>query len=225
MHTIIRCMYKNRFTNGLYALLLCMAFTAVSLLAGLILGRQRLMSPFAALLNTLPLDSFEAIFAYNHIWDIQRMMQSVLSSLIWVAVIIIMLCVFALPLLLFLSGVGRVYELGIMRALGLGKTRAWLHLFTESAVITVMALLVSQVIAWLVYEQFVLTVLGMDAETQYILSNAFIDGRQLTDYIYLQSAAVFAAAGLALVLLCIVSVLCHSLVGRSAPLKLLRDNK
>ena len=225
MRTIMRSMYKNWFTNGLYVLLLCIAFTAISLLAGLFLGRQRLMVPFVALLNTLPLDSFEAIFTYNHIWDIQRMIQSVLASLMWVAVIIIMLCIFALPLLPFLSGVGRVYELGVMRALGLGKTRAWLYLFAESAVITVAALLVSQAIAWLTYERFVLAVLGIDAETQSTLSDAFVDGRQITDYIYLQGAAIAATAVLALLLLCIVLVLYHSLVGRSAPLQLMRDNK
>jgi len=218
-------MFKNWFVNGLYVLLLCGAFTAVTLLVGLFLGRQQLMSPFVTLLSTLPIGDFEAIFAYNHVWDIQRLMQSTLSSLMWVAIIIILLCIFTPPLLLFLSRLGRVYELGVMRALGLGRIRAWLYLFAESAFITISALLISQVIAWLGYERFVLVVVGIDAEAHAILSDAFIGGQHIAEYIYLQNTAIIATVGLALVILCVVSVLCHSLVGRSEPLKLMRDNK
>jgi len=189
---------------------------------------QNIQKPFNALRSSFA--SHEQIWEHMDLLNIQNAVQVSMSSLMLAAVLLMLLCVLILPFLQYLFSIGRGYETGILRALGMGKGRAWTELFTENLLLAFAALFISQCAALTFHMPFALSLLAVDAEARDMMSEAFeaFGNTGSVEYIgifsYNWEAALFSFT-LAAIITAITAGFCNMIISSNAPLKLIRNYK
>jgi len=216
----LRSLIKYPARNIIYALLLITAFTTINLLINTYFTGQNLIRPFNEFSKSFT--SFEDAFSHRELFSIQDAIQSSISSLIFVAVLLILLCALILPFLQYLFSIGRGYEIGVLRALGMSKGRAWLKLFIENILLSIAALITTQIITLLIHKRFSLSLLAIDSEAKDVMIKAFGD---ISELITFNWSATYFAFGLVIIITIITAGLSNILISNNAPLKLIRNFK
>jgi len=216
---IIKSICKNPLKNAVYVVLLFTAFTPIILLLNTFFMGQGLMRNFEEFRKSFT--EFEQYRELSWLFDIQRVIQSNMSSLFAMAVLVILLCILVLPFLQYILSLGRGYEIGVLRALGMGKGRAWVRLLIENILLMSSALILSLCATLIFHKHFAFSLLSIDTETEQILTETFstdnMFGFAWKAYLY-----ALCAAG---VVTLISSALSNVLISNSAPLKLIQKHK
>jgi len=210
MKFILKSLLKSPSHSLIYVTLLTASFTTITVLINTFLTAQTLMTP----MNVQPFVNHE---------DLLRVRDSIsisMSSLTPTAMLIILLCVLVLPLLQYLFSIGRCYEIGILRALGLSRGRAWLKLFIENTVVLSAALAATALIVLFSYKRFALSLLSIDEK----MLETFVFANINAPFSFNWSASQYTL-GLAAVISIITAGLSNILISRNAPLKLIRSYK
>jgi len=195
MRAIMRSIIKNPFKNTVYILLLLTAFIPMNLFINTYLMGRKLSGEYAA-----------------------RIASGTLLDIIWSAIIIIFLCAVNLPFVQYLFAMGLGYEIGVMRALGMGKTRAWARMFLENVLLLAFAFILAGCVTLAIHRRFALTLLVIDGKTDLALFArlGLLGFNWQTMYITLC---------LAVIMTLFTSMVCNALISNSAPLKLIRKSK
>ncbi|MDR2532943.1 MAG: FtsX-like permease family protein [Oscillospiraceae bacterium] len=116
---------------------------------------------------------------------------------------------------------GRGYEIGVLRALGMGKGRAWVRLLIENILLMSSALVFSLCAMLIFHKHFAFSLLSIDAETEQILIETFS-----TDNMFRFNWQAFLyTLWAAFTVTLISSALSNVLISNSAPLKLIQKHK
>lgn len=220
MKTAFRNLSKYPARNIIYLALLTTSFTTITLLVNTYFTCQNLMKPFNDLQNLFA--SYNEMFPYRDLLNIQIAIKASMSSLMPVAALLILLCALVLPFLQYLFSVGRGYEIGILRALGMSKGRAWIKLFIENILLSIAALILTLIISLLTHKQFSFSLLAIDSKAKDIMIETFGD---INDLLTFNWSAIYYAFGLMAIIMIITAGLSNILVSNNAPLKLIRDFK
>jgi ABC-type antimicrobial peptide transport system permease subunit len=161
----------------------------------------------------------ESVREHSQLFDIQNALGSVISSLIASALLLLFLCVLILPFLQYILSLGRGYEIGVLRALGMSKGRAWARLLIENILLTSFALILSLGAAFAFHKPLALSLLGISAESEQVLLETF------GDVFGLNRQAVLYTFGAAVATTLISSAFSNVLISNSAPLKLIQKHK
>jgi len=213
--------------NIIYMALLTTAFTVINLLANTFLMGQDIMKPFVTLGNSF--SGYEGYVEHGRLLRIQDVVPATMSSSMVSAALIMFLCVLVLPFLQYLFSMGRGYETGILRALGMSKGRAWRWLFLENVILTLAALLATQCIALLCHKKFAFLLLGIDGEMEMEMKIEMVEAFHgmagvERGFGYHPDSALFSL-GLAVAVTLATAGFCNILVSNNTPLKLIRDHR
>ncbi|MCL2253989.1 MAG: hypothetical protein FWC09_06030 [Lachnospiraceae bacterium] len=220
MKSIFTGISKNSMKNIIYIILLIIAFMPVSLLMNTYFIGQGIVSGFDVLRESYG-DNWNLLSQHSWLFNIRVIILSNMTSLVAMVIMQIILSITILPFLQYLFSLSRGYEIGVMRALGLGKGKAWLRLLAENIILTSTALALSLGLTIIFYKSFAFSLLGIDNETKQIL-----DARLDTENMYgLNSEALFYAFSTAIAVTLVSSALCNVLISNSAPLKLIQKHK
>ena len=97
-------------------------------------------------------DSRYTAMSFNkQLFDIASALKSIMPAVLSSSALIIFLCVVLLPFLQYLLSLGRGYETGVLRALGMSKARAWVRLFVENVMLVSFAFLLAAGVSLTVY--------------------------------------------------------------------------
>jgi len=223
MKNVIRSLSKNKIKSVVHAALICIALSVVGLISTTYHVGLRIVTPLTNLSNTI--ETSEEFDFRKALFESQVAIRAVMSSLIPIFALLILTSFLLLPLLQYIYSINRGYEIGVMRALGLSKIRAWLHLFTESALITGLALVISQIVVLAAHRWFAFALLGIDAELQTTFAEVFSGKLNFDKMFGFSGYAFFITTGLAVVILIIASGFLNITVSRNAPLKLICEYK
>lgn len=218
MKSALRSIIKYPARNIIYALLLTTAFTTITLLINTYFTGQNLLKLFNEFRASL--ESQEELFAHRELFGVREVIQSSASSLIPVAALLILLCALVLPFLQYLFSIGRGYEIGILRALGMSKGRAWLKLLIENILLSIAALATTLTIATTTHKRFSVSLLAIDNDAMDLMTETFGD-----IFISFNWQAVYFVFGLVIVITVISAGLSNILISNNAPLKLIRNYK
>jgi ABC-type antimicrobial peptide transport system permease subunit len=219
MKSIIMGIAKNPLKNALYVILLATAFTPITLFLNTHFMGQEIMQSFNEFHQTIT--SSEELQEFDQLFEIQRIIQTNAQSLFAISVVVIFLCVVLLPFLQYILSLGRGYEIGVLRTLGLSKGRAWLRLLLENILLIFAALLLSFCSTLVFYKNFAFSLLAIDSRREQILletldlGNAFAFNWQMFVYTLYVALAVTLFS----------SALSNVLISNSAPLKLIQKFK
>jgi hypothetical protein len=220
MRFVLKSLSKYPARSMIYAFLLTTSFATTTILINTFLTAQTLLKHFDILPNSF--ENYEERLAYWELFQIRDAIYVSMSSLIPAAMLIILLCVLILPFLQYLFSIGRGYEIGILRALGMSKVRAWFKLFLENVIILAASLAMTQIIALIFHKLFTLSLLSIDTEMMDTMTETFAD---ISESFSFNWNASLYALGSAVVITFITAGLCNILISSNAPLKLIRNYK
>jgi len=207
MRMIIKGICKNPLKNSTYIVLLIVAFV-----------------PIILLLNTYfmgleIIHSFEATVVSDELLGIQSNVLVTMLSLLLIAALIIFLCVVVLPFLQYLFSLGRGYEIGVLRALGLSRGKAWFRLFLENILLIVAAFVLSICVSLATHKQFAFSLLSISTETEQLLIETF------GNIFHFHWLSVLYTLYTAAIVTLISSMLSNILISNTAPLKIIQRHK
>jgi hypothetical protein len=218
MKSVIRSIYRNPVKNAVYVLLLITAFTPVILqINTYIIGDgivQRIEEQRYSFADSLGTQVQEYLF------ELQRLILSSMISLLGNAILFILLCILVLPFLQYLLSLGRGYEIGVLRTLGMGKRRVWMRLQIENLLLMASALVLAICAAIILNKPFAFSLLGIDVSAGKNLLEAFG-----SDAFVLNPFAILLATIVAAIVTLISSALSNVLLSACKPLKLIRKYK
>ena len=218
MRPIIRSIIKNPFKNTIYVLLLLTAFIPTIIIINTYLTGTKINDEINTFRQSYAND-YEAVIANEKLFEFQSIMQTTISTLMFPAALLVFLSTILLPFVQYLLSLGRGYEIGVLRALGMGKVYAWVRLLIENILLLISAFVLSCGAAIVIHKHFAFLLLSIDNDTETILYTQF------GDIFDLNHRAVLITLCAAAVMTLISSMLCNILISKSAPLKLLRDYK
>jgi len=222
MKAILLSLSKYPAKNIIYTALLTVAFATVNVLISAYLTGQSTIEVFNQLQNSI---SYEEYSEKTDLFNIQSAIQVSMSSLIPLALLLILLCIFVIPFTQYLFSQSRGYEIGILRALGMSKGRAWLKLFSENLTLVIAALFFAQGITLFVSKGLALSLLTIDNEAEQAMISAFSNLPSFTGVFGFNWTVSLFMLCLAFVLTLITAGLSNTLVSSNAPLKLIRNYK
>ncbi len=220
MKGALRSLSKYPARSVFYAALLTIVFTVITLLVNTIFTGMNIIKPFQDFSRSIT--DYEEMASHADLFEIQNIIQAAMSSLIPIVALTILLCVMVLPFLQYLFSIGRGYEIGVLRALGMSKGKSWRKLFLENTILIVFAIAVTQVIVLLLHEQFALTMLSIDADMTAKMNDAFTEISETLSYHRYSSLFAFGAAAM---IILVTAGFCSILISGNAPLKLIREYK
>lgn len=219
MRMIIKSIIKSPLKNAIYVILLTTAFAPIVLLLNTYFISLDIMRNFTLIHQSLSDSMLHS--EYGWLFNIEKEIQLSMSSLLSKAVLLSLLCLSVLPFLQYLLSFGHGYEIGVLRALGMGKGRVWVRLFFENILLMVAAIIITLLITLVTYKYFAFSILVIDFETEQILMETF----GTNDIFRLTPPAILYALIAAGTVTLISSVLSNILIANSEPLLLIRKYK
>lgn len=214
MRVAIRSISKNLAKNVIYVILLSISFTAITLIVNTFIMGQSIVRGFD--IYTSMFERLDDFIAHSGMLDIQKLMQSSLTSLMLAAILVSLLCILVLPFLQYLFSISRGYEIGVQHALGLGRGEAWARLQLENLTLTVIALIASLCLAPVLSEEVTLRLLAIDADVETLLTEGFNDkGIDFRGMLGFNWGAVATTACVAIAVMLISSTLVTSLLRKT----------
>jgi hypothetical protein len=225
MKAILRSMSKNKIKNIIYTVLLFTVFSIITLLANAILLGISVTERIGVVLRSIPYDinmGHEELMERRNISVLHNAVQIPVSSLFIAVLLTVLVCMIILPFIYRLFSLSRGYEIGILRALGLGKAKAWLLLSVENILQTAVALFMAMGLSLNIHTPFAFMLLsindGMEAELLGI--------QGVPEILYgFDGYSAFLVIILSAAMVCVVSAMNLGLINRNAPLKLIREYK
>jgi len=157
----------------------------------------------------------------KELFEIRSLTRISMTTLRTTGMLSVILCTVLLPFLQYLLNLGRVYEIGVLRALGMGKARAWVRLFIENIVLMGTGFILAGFVTLAVHRRFALKLLAIDDKERALLLVKF--GADIIFGYNLKAMLItlYAAAVMTL----ISSMLLNAVISGTAPLKLIRKSK
>jgi ABC-type antimicrobial peptide transport system permease subunit len=233
---------KSRIENSIFLLILAITFASVNILT-ISLDKGNELSAKNSVLIMKELADFEklndgsdiitlyneadikTLYVISDLININNYFKSTYTLRSLAANIITVLSILIIPFMQFLFIRKRGYELGVQRALGMGKHRVWLRLLCENALITAVAVFMSLLVILIGNRRLLHTVLGLESEMEALIL------REIGDEVFVRGFEIFTASGMGSVLfmaclsLMLLSLLTIRIINRNTPLKLIADHK
>jgi len=206
---------KHPFRSILYIVLICIIVTVVNLLIGTFAFGLRVISLFDAFRDSL--DTFEEFVFYREFLEIGHHIETAMRSLITVSALIIIACIFIILLIQYLFNLGRGYEVGVLRLLGLSKKGVWLCSFLESTMLTCASFALSLSIIFIWHRRFSFALLGIDSEMEISMAELFCES--------LNFRGLLPMVGLSATFLLLTAVISCLFASIKEPLRMMRDYK
>jgi hypothetical protein len=130
-----------------------------------------------------------------------------------------------LPFIQYLFIKKRGYEIGVTRALGITKTRAWLRLLVENALLSGAAIILVLTVLLVGNRRLMHFVIGLDNQMERLIIENLGEG------VLVRGFGIFSALGIlpfvitAILTLFTTSLLMIRIINKNAPLKLIADHK
>jgi len=219
MNAIIRSLSKKKLEIVvLQMLFICVLVALILLINAIDTGYTLLM----LIDNYLLTIATEADFlASIEVVDVRSGIQSSISFVSILALLVIIMCVLILPFIQWLFSLTKGYEIGVLRALGLSRLKAWWKLFLENTLLTGLSCLISACIALLVYKPTTMMLLAFDEDAQSVIASVVYSDSVLNIRVYALIGTLILAIGSLLVM----SVFNAVIIAKNAPLKILREHK
>jgi len=147
-----------------------------------------------------------------------------ISPFIPLIALIVVLSIITLPFVYYLFCVGRGYELGVLRALGLSKLGAWLHLVAENVTLVCMSLIVTFSVSAGIYSRFAHSMLSLNSieDSLYAITG---ETGEIAQNISINLYALVFILVFALVIIVISLLVQNIIIAKSEPLELIRAYK
>lgn len=215
--SVWKSIYKYPLRNIIYVLLLCTAFTTISLLLYVPYTNLNIQSYLSELLETGVIN--EVIHS-----NLIGTLAVTVASLLPMYNLILLFCVITLPFVNYIFCIGRGYEIGVLRALGLSKTGAWKRLITENIILVCVSLVITQCITIVLYKKFTRSLLAIDYIEESVFSiTGDISG--LNQNLGVDLRALIYLSVVAFVITVISTGLQGIIIAKNEPMKLIRNYK
>jgi len=220
MKTVIKSIIKYPTRSAIYVTLLIISFTTIITLVNSFIASLMLIDFTEELAINLPDNNMSIIRI--ELFIVRDTIRASSTSLIPLAALLILLCIFILPFLQYLLSVNRGYETGILRALGMSRSSAFIRLLTENIALLFMSLVVTQITALITQRRFTISLLSLDSAIIGVFSELNTDMTEVLSYNWISSLVVL---GLVSIISIITAGLMNIIISNNSPLKLLRDYK
>ena len=212
-----KSVYKYPTRNVMYLAILSAAFTATLFLVGTDNVARNVINYLVGLLEARVLDPA----GYS---SLASPLITTASSLTPTIAITILLSVSTLPFVCYLFCIGRGYELGVFRVLGLNRAGVWLRLIIENIVFMLAAIIISLGIAAAFFRGYAYGMLSLyDIEaTLYNLTGNYYG---IADNVGIGYRPIMATLILAGVITVISTALQGIVIVKNEPMKLIRNFK
>ncbi|MCL1877879.1 MAG: FtsX-like permease family protein [Defluviitaleaceae bacterium] len=222
MWLALKSISKNPLRSILYASLLCIIFTAVNLIINSFAVGMGIASLFAMFRESL--DTAEEFLYFREFLEIGSYVETAMRSLIFVIAPTVVACVFIILLIQYLFNVGRGYEIGVLRSLGLSRAGVWRQLFLEMVMLITASFMSSSIIlVW--HERFSFALLGVDNEMENSMRELFYESLGISGFASLNSNVMLPMAGISVIFLLITAGVGCLFASSSEPLKMIREYK
>ncbi|MDR2598827.1 MAG: FtsX-like permease family protein [Oscillospiraceae bacterium] len=206
----------------IYMVLLIISFSVILLLINTYLVSVDILAYINNATGTINLEPDDEPDPRTNLFIISRFIHISSPSLIPSATLLILLCTIILPFVQYLFSISRGTEMGILRALGMSKIRAFIKLFSENVLIIAASFVIANIFALFLHKYFSMTLLLPSGDEELDLSAAIAEINNLFAY---KIDAVLVTLYFALAITTISAILCNALMLKNAPLRLLREYK